>query len=141
MNFILFSIGTGLFFALAFFFRKLAGPTLSLTTAYFVETCIQMAIMLVVFFTVSPHAERVLDFKNKGFAYAALAGAMVVIAIILNYLALKTGGVARTVGITSPAQIIFGTLIGILILGESFTARQIVGTVVSIIGILLIVFK
>lgn len=141
MNFIIFSLGTGLFFALAIFFRKNAGFNLSPTTAYFIETCVQFAIMLAVFLILSPQSEKVFDFKNKGLSYAALAGVMIVIAILLNYWALKTGGVARTIGITSPAQIIFGTLLGVLLLGESFTTRQILGTILSILGILLIVFK
>src|SRR5438477_10480826 len=115
MNFIIFSVSSAFFFALTFFFRKLAGKTLPLNLAYFVETCMQMLIMLIVFIILSPELRKGLDFKNKGLPFAILAGITVVTGVLLNYLALKTGVLSKVVSITSPAQIIFGVLIGVLI--------------------------
>ncbi len=141
MSYLIFSICAALSFALTFFLRKLAGKETSLTTAYFIETCIQMLIMIIIFFLISPDIRKGFDFKSKGIPFAALAGLTIVIGVFANYFALKTGIFSKVVAITSPAQIIFGLLLGILLAGDSITLKQIIGVVISLMGMYLIVIK
>lgn len=141
MNYIIFSISAALSFALTFFLRKLAGKETSLTTAYFIETCIQMLIMSIIFFLMSPDIRKGFDFKSKGLPIAALAGVTIVIGVFSNYFALKTGLFSKVVAITSPAQIVFGLLLGMLLAGDSFSLKQIIGVIVSIIGMYLVIIK
>ncbi len=142
MNFIIFAIASAFFFALTFFFRKLAGALIPVQTAYFIETCMQMLLMTLAFFLFFPQAKEGFSMKfTKGYVFAALAGVTVVVGVLLSYVALKLGLLSKYQAIASPAQIIFAGMIGMLLIGESFTLRQLIGTIVSIAGILLIVFK
>lgn len=141
MNYIFFSLSTAFFFALTFFFRKLAGKNLSLSTAYFIETCTQMIIMLIVFLLISPDIRKGFEFKSKGLTFAILAGIMVVIGVLCNYLALKNGAFAKVVSLTSPVQIIIGVLLAILLAGDSLNVKQITGIIISIAGIYLVIAK
>lgn len=141
MNYIIFSITSALSFALTFFLRKLAGKETSLSTAYFIETCIQMLIMIIVFLLASPEIRRGFDLKSKGIPFAVLAGITVVIGVFSNYFALKTGLFSKVVAITSPAQIIFGLLLGVLLASDSLSLKQIIGVIISIAGMYLIIIK
>lgn len=141
MQFIAFAIISAFLFALTFLLRKNAGQLIPLTTAYFIETCVQMLIVLLLFGVMLFQTRQRIDLHNKGVLFAALAGLTVVIAVALNYAALKTGLLSKVVGITSPAQILFGVLLGLIIFRESLTSTQILGTILSIAGIVLILQK
>src|SRR5258708_5200908 len=140
MSFIIFAAGSALFFAITFFLRKQAGNLIPIQTAYFIETCMQMALITIAFFVLSPG----IKFESKsmlGYIFAAFAGITVVIAVGLSYLALKLGFLSTYQAITSPSQIIFAVLLGVLLINESFSVKQVIGTVISIAGILLIILK
>lgn len=142
MNFIILSIITAFFFAVTFFLRKQAGTLIPLSTAYFIETCMQMILMTTVFFLLSPEAKHGFDFGNiKGYMFAGLAGLTVVVGVGISYIALKMGTLSAYQAITSPAQIIFAVLLGALLLSEAISVKQIIGILVAIGGILLIVIK
>jgi len=141
MNFLFFSIASAFLFALTFFLRKNAGQSISLTGAYFIETIVQMLVVLLVFGTLLLQTREKFDIHNKGVLFATLAGLTVVIGVVLNYAALKTGLLSKVVAITSPAQILFGVLLGLLVFRESLTFIQILGTILSIVGIVLILQK
>lgn len=142
MNFIIFSVASAFFFALTFFLRKQAGKIIPVTTAYFIETCVQMVLMILILFFLSQETKTIVAFKSaKGYIFASFAGITVVAAVFLSYLALKFGLLSEYQAITSPAQILFAVLVGMLLLSESFTLKQMVGMIISIIGILLIIFR
>ena len=77
--------------------------------------------------------------KNSGMGYAALAGVMVALGVGTNILALKSGLLSKVSVITSPSQIIFAVLLGLLFLGEALTLKQFMGAVLAIIGIILMI--
>lgn len=141
MNIILLPIAGALFFALTFFLRKQSGTSISPITAYFIESCIQLIIISFIFFFFSSSNKEILDFKNKGLIFAGVAGLTITAGVLLNYFALRTDSLSRVVAITSPAQIIFGVVIAIIFLGDSLSSRQIVGTVLGTIGIVLVIYK
>lgn len=141
MNYIVFSISTAFFFALTIFLRKLAGKEISIYSAYLIETLMQMAIMIIVFFLLSPEFKKGLDFKTKGLAFATLAGITIVIGVLSNYLALKSGLFSKVVSITSPGQIIFGVLLGIFLASDSLSLKQIIGIIISVVGMYLVIVK
>lgn len=138
MNYILFSIGSAFFFALTFFIRRIATKSLSVTTAYALEAFVQLLILSIIFFLVSPELKKGLDFKNIGMKYVLMAGITVTIAVGLNFFAIKSGSVAKVIAITSPSQIMFGLLLGLLLAGDTFTLKQFIGVLFGIAGILLI---
>jgi len=139
MTYIIFSIGSAFFFALTFLLRKFALKSISLQSALFFEALIEFVILLIVFLYFSPELKKGIDFKSKGLLFAALAGLSVTIAVALNYFAVKSGLLSKVVAITSPSQIIFGVLLGTILLGETLTFRQIVGFIFGIIGVILTV--
>jgi uncharacterized membrane protein len=101
-----------------------------------------MLIVSIIFFLISPDIRKGFDFKSKGLPIAAaLAGVTIVIGVFSNYFALKTGLFSKVVAITSPAQIIFGLLLGIFLAGDSITLKQIIGVVISILGMYLVIIK
>ena len=69
--------------------------------------------------------------------YAALAGVMVTLGVGANIMALRSGFLSRVSAITSPSQIIFAVLLGIILLKESLTAVQLLGALLAAIGIIL----
>jgi len=142
MSFIILAIASAFFFALTFFLRKQAGKFIPVSTAYFLETCMQMALMVLVFFLFSPDVHKGISPQIfKGGFFALLAGMTVVIGVGLSYLALRMGFLSSYQAITSPAQIIFAILLGIFLTQETFSLRQVLGTLVAVGGILLIVIK
>lgn len=52
---------------------------------------------------------------------------------------IKNGSLSKVVAITSPTQIIFGVLIGVILLKEALTIQQFIGIGLSILGIVLVV--
>lgn len=138
MNYLVFSIGTALFFALTFFLRKQATKTISLTTAFLIEAITETIILIIIFLYSSTMLKRGVDVKLSGALYAILAGATVTIGVGLNYLALKTGFLSRVTAITSPSQIIFALFLGVLLLGDSLTIRQLAGIALGIISVILL---
>lgn len=141
MEFLILAIASAFFFAVTFFLRKQAGSFVPVSTAYFIETSMQMILMVAVFFYFSQNGHKGISFNQpvKGYWYAALAGITVVIGVGLSYLALRIGFLSKYQAITSPAQIIFAGLIGMLFAGEDLSVKQIVGTCIAICGILLVV--
>ncbi|MGH7245721.1 MAG: EamA family transporter [Candidatus Levyibacteriota bacterium] len=141
MNFLIFSISSAFLFALTFYFRKLATKFISVPTAFYLEALVYVVLSLVIFFFLAPELKKGIDLRNKGVWFALLAGAGLFAGVGLNYLALKTGFLSRVVAVTSPSQIIFGVMLGILLSNETFTLQQAIGTLVTIIGMLLIILK
>ena len=140
MTYIIFSISTALFFAITFFLRKQASASLSLQTALVIEVFIQLVILVAIFFLTAPELKKGFDLRSNGVWYAVLAGIFVVVGVGSNFLALKNGGLSKVVAITSPSQIIFGVLIGVIILKETLTIQQMIGMGLSILGIVLVVW-
>ncbi|RJR16385.1 hypothetical protein C4579_00300 [Candidatus Microgenomates bacterium] len=138
MTYVISSVVSALFFALTFFFRKQAGKYISLQAALVVEVIIELALLAIVFFLTSEEIKKGIPLDNKGIQFAALAGVAVVVGVSLNFLALKLGPLSKVTSITSPAQIIFGILIGALLLREPLTIKHIFGSILGIAGILLL---
>ena len=132
------AVTSALLFALTFLFRKQAVSLIPVQLAFLVESIFYIIIPLILFI-VMPVGERKAALHNsQGILYALLAGIFVFIGVGLNYLALKEGYLSKVISITSPAQILFGVLLGILLLKENLSAIQILGVFFSIIGVLLL---
>jgi transporter family protein len=141
VNIVIFPITAAFFFALTFFFRKQAGISISPITAYLIESIIQLSIVLLIFFFFNSNTKEIIDFKNKGLIFAGIAGLTITGGVLLNYFALRTDSLSKVVAITSPAQIIFGVAIALIFLGDSLTLRQMLGTILGTIGIVLVIYK
>ena len=139
MNFAIPTILSAFIFALTFYFRKQSIKYLSPTTALVVEVCIQLLVVGLFFMLFSPEAKRGIDIRSKGVLYAGVAGISIAVGVLLNYYALRTGSLSKVIAITSPSQIIFGAMLGALLLQEGFTLKQIVGSILGIISVLLLV--
>lgn len=139
MTYVIFSIASAFFFALTFLLRKLATKSISLQSALFFEALVEFVILLIIFLCFSPELKKGIDFKSKGLLFASLAGLSVTVAVVLNYFAVKSGLLSKVVAIASPSQIIFGVLLGTMLLGEALTFRQIIGFIFGIIGVILTV--
>lgn len=138
MQSIAFAIGSAFLFAFTFFLRKQATKSLSTSTAYFIETVVQFILLLLFVSFFSPDFRKGLVFKGIGVQFALLAGITITLGVILNYLALKSGFLSKVVSITSPSQILFGLFFGFILLREVITAKQILGVIFGIIGIILV---
>lgn len=138
MNFVTLSILSALLFAITFLFRTLAVKTIPVSRALLIEVIAELILLAIAFFTLSPGANKAIDFKARGAIFALLAGVFVALGVTANILALKSGTLAKVVAITSPSQIIFGVLLGALLLGESVTFKSLLGIAFGIIGIILI---
>jgi uncharacterized membrane protein len=139
MTYIIFSVISAFLFALTFLLRKLATKTISLQSALFFEVFIEFALLAIVFFLSSPEFKKGIDFRSNGILISILTGVVVTIGVITNYLAVKSGFLSKVVTITSPSQIIFGVILGLILLGETLTFKQILGFLFGIIGIILTV--
>ena len=137
MNYIWWSVSSALFFAATFLLRKLAVKTIPFNLALLVEVVVEVTLLTIAFF-VLPGGKGVLV-KNTGFGYAALAGVMVTLGVGANILALRSGFLSKVSAITSPSQIIFAVLLGMLLLKESLTAIQLAGAFLATVGIVLMV--
>lgn len=137
MNYIWWSISSALFFALTFLLRKLAVKSIPFNLALLVEVAIEMVLLTVAFFLL-PGSRGALT-KNSGLIYAALAGVMITLGVGANILALKEGLLSRISVITSPSQIMFTVLLGVLFLKDSLTVVQIIGALLATIGIILMI--
>lgn len=141
MNVIIFPITAAFFFAITFFLRKQAGVSISPISAYFIESCIQLLVISMILFFFTSNSKEIFDIKNKGLIFAGIAGFTITVGVLLNYFSLKSDLLSKVISITSPAQIIFGILIAMLLLGEHLSIRQFIGISLSISGILLMTFK
>lgn len=137
MNYFFWSISSALFFAATFLLRKLAIKTMPFNLVLLVEVVVELILLTIAFF-ILPGGRGVLV-KNSGMGYAALAGVMVALGVGTNILALKSGLLSKVSVITSPSQIIFAVLLGLLFLGEALTLKQFMGAVLAIIGIILMI--
>lgn len=138
MNFITLSILSALLFAITFLFRKQAADTLSFSTALLFELATAAFILALIFLFFSPEIHTGLNFKNKGFTFAILAGITLAAGMVANFIALKSNFLSKIIGITSPSQIIFGVLLGSILLKESLTLKDFLGILLGITGILFI---
>src|SRR5574342_263531 len=141
MEFIIFSLITGFSFSLAFFFRQQAGKFLSPQAALTIEVAIELALILLILFIFTKSPVKSLFDGPKGVMFAVLSGLAVTAGVFFNFLSLKAGFLSKVAAITPTSQIIFGILLGILLVGESFTVRQVIGTIIAISGIILVIFK
>jgi len=141
MQFIFLALAAAFLFALTFYFRQQAGKYLPTPVALSIEVTVEFVILFLLALIFSPQVLKTLTFHTKGIQFAAMGGAAVAIGVVLNFLALRTGFLSKVVAITSPSQIIFGLIIAFILAGESFTFKQIIGTIISIVGLLLIVLK
>lgn len=135
---IIYALASALLFAITFFFRKQAVRTMPIQLAFLVESIIYIFIPLIMFL-ILPQAVRKSALQNtNGILYAILAGIFVVGGVALNYLALKDGFLSKVISVTSPAQIIVGVTLGMVLLRENLTQGQLVGVILGIISIVLI---
>lgn len=139
MPFVLTSILSAVFFALTFYFRKQAGKFISTPAALAVEVIVEVLLISFFFMYAAPEFKKGLDFLSKGVLFASLAGIMIAIGVILNFESLKSGFLSKVIIITSPSQIIFGVILGYLLIQEAITLKQIIGAVFAIIAIILMV--
>ncbi len=139
MTFLVYSVSTALFFALTFYLRRQASKYISLPQALLLEVIVELILLFLIFVSMPGILKKGIEFHSKGFQFAILAGGTVTLAVVLNFLALRTTTLSKVVIITSPSQIIFGVLLGVLLTGESLTLKQILGTIIGIVGIILVV--
>lgn len=137
MGWLFYSIASALFFAATFLLRKLAVKTMPFNLALLVEVAVEIILLTLAFF-IFPGGRGMIT-KNTGVGYAALAGVMVTLGVGANILALKSGFLSKVSAITSPSQIIFAVLLGMLLLKESLTLVQLAGALLATVGIILMV--
>ncbi len=131
----IYAIGSALFFALTFLFRKQASRFLPSSIELLVETIIATIILILL----SPFlAKKDFSFNRQGVMFAIIAGIFLVGGLILNFLALKYDAISKVIAIASPSQIIFGILLGVLLFRENLTIIQGIGIVLSIAGIFMV---
>lgn len=135
--FLLYTIASAFLFALTFFFRKQAAkflsPYIALTIELIIALVILFATLALIFFQ-----KKELSFDRNGIIYALIAGVFLAGGLITNFLALKSGFLTKVVSIASPSQIIFGVILGLLFLNENLNTVQIVGIILSIVGIVFV---
>lgn len=139
MNFAIPTILSAFIFALTFYFRKQSIKYVSPTAALVIEVCIELIVVGLFFMLFSPEVKRGIDFRSKGVFFAGIAGACIGVGVLLNYIALRSGFLSKVVAVTSPSQIIFGAMLGALLLREGFTFKQIVGTILGIVSVFMLV--
>ncbi|MBI2616966.1 EamA family transporter [Candidatus Gottesmanbacteria bacterium] len=132
-----YAIGSAFLFALIFLFRKQAAITIPIHIAFIIELAVATLILGFLIFLFS-NKKDFSGLNSQGILFATLAGISLVAAVFLNYLALHFGTLSKIISLSSPAQIIFGVLIGVFLLKDSLSIPQIVGVVLSIAGILLV---
>ncbi len=135
--FFLYSILSALFFALIFYFRKQSSRFLSPYADLVIELLAALVIILTIISINLLHKKEII-FQKNGLIFAILAGSSLAGGMLFNYLALKTGLLSRVVAITLPAQIIFGIVLGLLLLKEHLSIVHILGIVLSVLGIFLL---
>ena len=141
MEFITFSFIAGLSFAFAFFFRQQASKFLPPQVALTIEVIIELSIILLLLFIFSKSPIKSLFSGSKGMIFAGLAGLAVASGVFFSFISLREGLLSKFAAIASPTQIIFGILLGVFLVGDSFTVRQIIGTIIAISGIILVILK
>ncbi|MBI3380140.1 EamA family transporter [Candidatus Gottesmanbacteria bacterium] len=135
---IFYSIGTALLFAIGFFFRKQALGLLPLPVILWIEYFVAYTTAFIVFFFFIINKSQVPINNVKGIIFASLTGLFVFLGIVLNYLALRSDSLSKVVSITSPAQIVFAVILGIIFLKDNLTVIQMFGIFLSVVGIVLI---
>ncbi len=138
MNYVFLAIISAIFFGLTFFLRKLALKTISLSSALTIEAIVEVLVVLLII-KFLPLNFKEFNLHNKGFLFAVLTGLMVALGVAFNYFALKGGFLSKVIPIAAPSQIIFSVILGFIILGEFLTWQQILGILLSILGIILMV--
>lgn len=139
MIYVFYTILGALFFSLTFFFRKSATKTIAVSKALLIEALIEVTVLFIVFLVANSGGKlNISVFREKGVIYAALAGLSVAIGTGFNYLALKGGLLSKTAAINGPANVIFGVLIGVILLADVLTIKQVIGIVLAVAGILFI---
>lgn len=134
----LLAILSALAFAVTFLFRKQAVRFIPVHFAFLIESILYFVVPLIIF-SILPSNEKKLAFQSmQGIFLALLAGVFVVIGVGLNYFALKDGFLSKVISITSPAQILFGIVLGIILLKENLTVIQLLGAFFSILGVVLL---
>lgn len=132
----IYAVSSALLFALTFLFRKQALNYISVPMAFFIEAFVYLLLPAMYILFTFDNQKNTLN--TIGVIFAVLAGIFVVMGVVLNFLALKSGYLSKIIAITSPSQIIFGVLLGFLILREHLTLAQSLGVILSIAGIVLI---
>lgn len=135
---IFYAILSALLFALTFLFRKYAVNFISTQLAFLIEAVVYLFLAFLIFLTYFITSKKEIELNWNGLIYAGLAGIFVVLGVVFNYLALRSGFLSKIVSIMSPSQIIFGVLLGILLLKENLTIIQLLGVFLSVIGVILI---
>lgn len=138
---IVYAILSALFFSLTFLFRKIAVSFVSTQAAFLIEAVIYLFLSLVIFFIFFVNSKKDIELNWNGLLYAVFAGVFVVLGVFLNYLALRSGYLSKIIAITSPSQIIFGALLGIILLKENLTFIQLFGALLSVVGVVLLTVK
>jgi bacterial/archaeal transporter family protein len=95
-----------------------------------------LAIPLFLIFVTRSKDEPVLSFVN---AFGVLSGAALAIGLLFYYLALERGQVSIVVPLTATYPIV-SVLLGVAILGERPSLSQMFGIVLTIVGIVLLLY-
>ncbi len=135
---IFFAILSALFFALTFLFRKYAVNLISTELAFLIEAVVYLFLAFLIFLNYFFGIKNKIELNWNGLIFAGLAGLFVVMGVIFNYLALRSGLLSKIVSIMSPSQIIFGVLLGIILLKENLSMVQMFGVFLSVIGVILV---
>lgn len=135
---IVYAIISALLFAVTFLFRKQAVQFIPIQLAFLIESVFYLIIPLILFFILPSAVRKAAMQSTNGIIYACFAGIFVVAGVSLNYLALKGGLLSKIISITSPAQIIFGVLLGLLLLKDTLNTSQMIGVLLGIVSVILV---
>lgn len=138
MSVTLLAIVSALFFAITFLLRKQAIRFIPFELAFLIESIIYLVAPLIMFMVLPSAVKKAALNNTGGMLFAFLTGIFVVGGVALSYMALKDGFLSKVISITSPAQILFGVVLGILFFSENLTYIQIIGVVFSIVGVILL---
>lgn len=134
----LYAISTALFFAITFFLRKQAVRFIPFQFAFLIESIFYLLFPLILFLILPGPTKKAAIQNFSGIKLAFFAGIFAFIGVTLNYLALKNGFLSKIVSVQMLAQIIFGILLGYVLLKESISVIQFAGIILGLISVILI---
>jgi drug/metabolite transporter (DMT)-like permease len=140
MRWLPYALACSIFLASADFFIKLASDKISSSVGMFVYGATTFTVgLLWVIYLKATHQPLIIT--SRGLLYAIAAGLAFSFVTILLYLTFARVSVSLGSPTIRLMGIVTASLLGILILREPFTWRYALGVILSIAGVMLIVFR
>jgi uncharacterized membrane protein len=104
-------------------------------------TFFRIAVSLVIFLVLTFFFVPLDSFKSEAVIYHVIAGVLAgFIALKLRFMSIKKYGVSKTSTIL-PTEVLFSSIIAVLILGEVVTLTIVVGTILIVLGVAFLSYK